>query len=147
MDCKQKKADCRFITTKGNCKILSDTIFNRPCPFYKKGYGDIIGERHFPGMAEAFRAIENTGGKYYVSERGDVANSKGKLLARKHDRNGRAVVTITSISGRSTSRSVAVLVAEAFVPGAGAVVLLDGDPDNCEAWNIGRAKDNGGENK
>ena len=32
--CEQKKDDC-FAFSAGYCMILTDTLFNGPCPFYK----------------------------------------------------------------------------------------------------------------
>ena len=33
--CEQERYDCNRIF-KGNCMLLTDAHFNKPCPFYKK---------------------------------------------------------------------------------------------------------------
>ena len=141
MICKQLKKDCMFFAYSGHCTILRDTFFTRPCPFYKRGLCEEVLERTFPDRAERFRSISGTEGKYFVSEMGVVFSRRGYALARKHDKNGKPIVTLALKDGRSTTRSVAILVADAFLPGAGRVEVIDGDPDNCELWNLRRIDD------
>lgn len=137
MECKQKKYDCIFCVGE-RCTILSDTNFNRPCPFFKRGIPTIEQERYFQGKAEAFKAIPGTANRYFVSELGEVVNWHGRPLSRKHNSHGMPIVTYTTESGKSTSRGVASLVADAFLPGAGMIGYKDGDPENCERWNLER---------
>ena len=137
MECKQKKYDCIFCSGD-KCSILSDTNFSRPCPFFKRGTPTVIQERYFPNRAEKFKAIPGTANRYFVSELGEVVNWKGRPLTRKHNTHGMPIVTYTTESGHSTSRGVASLVADAFIPGTGQIIYLDGDVENCERWNLER---------
>lgn len=35
MKCLRQEKDCKFRKPQGFCRILTDTFFNKPCPFYK----------------------------------------------------------------------------------------------------------------
>lgn len=77
---------------------------------------------------------------YAVSDLGNVVNIKTDM-PRRTSINQQGIVKISLYIGRELiTRSVAVLVAEAFVPGqsdlANTPIHLDGDRENCRADNL-----------
>jgi hypothetical protein len=77
---------------------------------------------------------------YAISEYGEVANIKTGM-PRKTSINQQGIVKISLYQGRELiTRSVAVMVAEAFVPGEteffNTPIHLDGDRENCRADNL-----------
>ena len=135
MKCKQKKTDCHF-NNGGTCDILTDTNFTRSCPFFKKRTAVKPRDWEFEGHNGNFRLVEGFDGRYFVSEYGEVINRKGDILSRKADKTGHPVVNLRRENGTWTTGRVAVLVANAFMPGYGAVEHIDGDVDNCELTNL-----------
>lgn len=78
---------------------------------------------------------------YEVSDRGDVVNrTTGRLMQQSHTQAGQVKVGLVGEDGKQKSRSVKVLVAEAFVDGKSATydtpINLDGNPENNNASNI-----------
>lgn len=77
---------------------------------------------------------------YAVSSLGEIANIKTGM-PRKTSMNQYGIVKISLYQGRELiTRSVAVMVAEAFVPGRNQLfntpIHLDGDRENCRADNL-----------
>ena len=77
---------------------------------------------------------------YAVSDQGEVANIKTGM-PRKTSMNQQGIVKISLYKGRELiTRSVAVMVAEAFVEGQtdffNTPIHLDGDRENCRADNL-----------
>lgn len=77
---------------------------------------------------------------YAVSEIGEIINMKSGA-PRKYSRNGQGIAKISLYQGnRLITRSIAVLVAHAFVPGYNEFwntpIHLDGDRMNCRADNL-----------
>lgn len=145
MMCLQRRDDCIF-NTAGRCDILTDTIFKRPCPFYKKGKKQTAAhDIYIDGYSGVFRAVEGFEGLYYVDENGNVYSMRKKrFMTWKHYNNGQPFVTLTKESGQITSRVIDRLVADAFLGGDGMVIHKDGDIDNCNVWNLYRkGEDNG----
>lgn len=61
MKCLRQEKDCKFIKN-GICTILTDTFFERPCPFYKgvkHGKGKRRIQRHYlaTGKAHLLRQV------------------------------------------------------------------------------------------
>ena len=149
MNCVQRREKCIF-NRDGKCDILTDTVFNRPssnmrCPFYKERPIDVIVDRYFNGIL--FRSVKGYGGKYYVSAQGNIVNSVGKPLKRGLV-NGHPYVQLKDdLTMMHKRRSVAVLVADAFIPGTGVVGHKDGDFTNCDMWNLYRIGESDGNEK
>lgn len=138
MRCKQKREQCVF-NRDGKCDILDDTNFTRPCPFYKERPPEILLEKYFDG--ELFRSIKGFNGKYFVSENGKIVTCVGRPVAQTII-NGRPTVQLVDYETRSRRRkSVAVIVADAFIAGTGVVGFRDGNWLNCERWNLYRKGD------
>lgn len=137
MICTQKKNDCIF-NYGGDCEVLNDTHFNRPCPFFKKRVLEKERDWEFEGHIGVFRLIKGFDGRYFVSEYGEVINRRGDTLNKKRDRMGHPIVSLKRPNDTWTTARVAVLVANAFVQGFGSVEHLDGDVDNCERFNLRR---------
>lgn len=135
MKCEQKRTKCAF-NKEGRCGILEDTHFKRPCPFFKTRIDEPVVDRIMDG--EVFRSVRGYNGKYYVSESARVMNWVGREVKQSLTK-GKPQVNLTDDCKQSHKESVAKLVADAFVPGSGRVIHLDGDPGNCERWNIKRA--------
>lgn len=146
MNCAQKRDKCIF-NRNGKCDILTDTVFNRPssnirCPFYKERPFEVIQDRFFNGVL--FRSIKGYDGKYYVSAEGKIINYVGRPI-KQGEINGHLYVQLTDDLTRSSQRkSVAVIVADAFIPGTGKVGYKDGDGTNCDMWNLYRVGDRDG---
>lgn len=137
MICLQKRADCIF-NKFTECEILRDTKFTRPCPFFKKGYNP-VREYEFEGHNGVFRQVERNP-KYYISEYGEVVNSKGMIISQHRDSKGRLAVYLSNNGNKSLAR-VAVLLAEAWIEKReGHIEFLDGDPDNITRYNVVRVK-------
>ena len=137
MICLQNRNDCIF-NALGFCSILSDTHFRRACPFYKQQVEPPPRDYEFEGHNGTFRAVSGFGGKYYVSEYGEVINKKGNTLARKLDRYGYPVVQLRTLQNTQTTAKVARLVAMAFMSGVEQVEHIDGNKLNCELTNLRR---------
>lgn len=135
MKCIQEKYKCLFYRD-GKCDILSDTHFKRPCPFYKERPNEVIADKFFDGVL--FRTVKGYDNKYYVSESGKVVNHMGKELKAGFMRDRLYVQLKDDLTLKTQRKSVAVIVADAFIPGTGQVGYLDGDPKNCERWNLYR---------
>lgn len=146
MNCLQKRTDCRFYNDAA-CDILRDTNFDRPCPFFKKG-GKIISEREFPGRKGVFRSVRGFEEEYFVSEYAEVVSKFGNKIAVNTNASGALVVYLRTKDRNymGTRRSLATIVADAWVPGAGPVYFKDGDRYNCKAENLRRRED-GKQNK
>lgn len=135
MKCLQKKENCVYIAD-GKCNILDDTHFKRPCPFYKVRPPEKVLDKIVDG--ELFRSIRGFDGKYFVSESGRVINFAGRELTQNVV-TGRLSVQLTDdLTRRKMRKSVAILVADAFIPGTGSIGFLDGNCLNCERWNLYR---------
>ena len=137
MVCLQKKADCAYIRD-GACRILSDTHFDRKCPFYKR---QRFPEREyvFDGKQGTFKLIRGYGDRYFVSEYGEVVNNKGNSIKHRWGQNGVCVELRFKYNGalHTPLRPVHTLVAEAFMPvGEGELIHIDGDPWNCRLDNL-----------
>lgn len=145
MKCLQKRIDCIFCRDE-YCDILSDTRFNRPCPFYKRGLKEPLRDCFFEGHNGVFRNIRGYDMKYWVSEYGEVITYKGVTLTQTPDKGGELIVRLQKdkFSKHSTAR-VKILVADAFIPGTGMVTHVDGDINNCAAYNLRRGKKHGNE--
>ena len=137
MNCLQDRQNCVF-NSHGRCEILTDTYFNRACPFFKKAPQEVVEERQIAGHSGAFRSIKGYNGRYFVSEYGEVVSKFGNTIVIKANANGRLVVQLQRPSENWTSQAVAVLVADAFIGGTGEVEYIDGDPTNCTRWNLRR---------
>lgn len=79
--------------------------------------------------------------KYAVSDLGQVCNlRRDSLVAPSINRQGIAKVTLFDSDGQATSRSLAPLVAEAFLAPVGPLfdtpIQLDGNRRNCRADNL-----------
>ena len=137
MNCLQKRDNCIF-NAFGRCEILSNTEFTRPCPFYKKGTGEVVQDHEIPGHNGIFRDIRGFGGRYYVSEYGEVISKYGNVIRFKYMKNGSPIVPLQRESGHVTTIKLDILVADAFIGGNGVVIHKDGDVLNCERWNLER---------
>ncbi len=51
--CDQKMDDC-FAYVAGGCRLLSNTRFQKPCPFYKSGKDYAEGLRKYPIVPYSF---------------------------------------------------------------------------------------------
>ena len=86
--------------------------------------------------------IELTGySKYMISDQGRVLNSDTDLLRRSFQNQlGITMLRLTSYNGKQVTRSLAVMVAEAFVEGRSDTfdcpIHLDGNRKNCNADNL-----------
>ena len=137
MRCLQKREKCAF-NRSGKCDILTDTYFNRPCPFYKEKLGETVREMIFQN--EVYRSIRGYNYKYFVAESGKVINWQGKEIKQSLV-TGRPHVNLTDIYRGSHKESVARLVADAYIPGAGRIAHKDRDLTNCDRWNLYRIGD------
>lgn len=137
MNCLQKRKDCVF-NYGGVCDVLSDTRFNRPCPFFKKRVLERERDWEFEGHMGVFRIVKGFDGRYFVSEYGEVINRRGDTLGRKPDRMGHPIVSLKRPNDSWTTARVAVLVANAFLQGYGTVEHIDGDVNNCDRHNLRR---------
>lgn len=137
MICLQKKNNCIF-NAYGKCEILSNTEFTRPCPFFKKNAIEIVRDHEFAGKNGIFRDIKGFGGRYFVSEYGEVVSKYGNSIHYKHTRNGKLIVQLQRVSGSYTTVNVDILVADAFLGGSGPVTHKDGNVLNNERWNLER---------
>lgn len=146
MKCSQKRYNCIFISGEA-CKILSDTNFTRPCPFFKAGSGPVQRDYVFEGLNGVFREVGSYEGKYFVSDQGEVVTVRGRVLVRKHDRYGHPTVRLDRDYRKYSTHRVAKLVADAFLPPDGGCVIvhIDGDLDNCAAENLIRRTKNAAE--
>lgn len=144
MECLQKKADC--VNNRGGaCRILSDTKFTRPCPFYKRR---IRPEREyiFDDKKGTFKMVKGYGDTYLVSDYGEVINNKGRALKYRWAQNCVCVELRFRYMGvlHTPIRPVHSLVADAFLPvGDTELIHIDGDPWNCRADNLKWRDDNG----
>ena len=78
---------------------------------------------------------------YQISSLGRVYNVKrDQMMSVSVTNHGHPKITLTDFDGERYTRSVALLVAEAFVPGrdmlSDQVVVLDGDLNHVEAFNL-----------
>lgn len=91
-------------------------------------------------MQEQFLRIPDFS-NYAISNYGDIIHIKDqRLMAVSHTNHGHAKISLVSDSGSRHTRSVSLLVAQAFVkapnPLCDQVVLLDGDLRNVRADNL-----------
>ena len=135
MICLQKKERCMFIR-EGRCDILEDTHFKRPCPFYKERPPEVLLEKVFEGVL--YRSVKGYDGKYFVSEQGDIVNFVGRTVKKKIVNNRLTVQLTDDLTRKKIRRYVAVLVADAYIPGTGSIGFIDGNCLNCERWNLYR---------
>lgn len=135
MRCLQNKTNCMY-NGEGKCNILEDTHFKRPCPFYKERPPEILLDKIVDG--ELFRSIRGYDGKYLVSESGRIINFAGRSISQ-YVVAGRLSVQLTDdLTRRRVRKSVAILVADAFIPGTGSIGFIDGNCLNCNRWNLYR---------
>jgi hypothetical protein len=78
---------------------------------------------------------------YEISDRGSIYNTRSRQLMRVSQNNfGHMKITLTDIDSRRYTRSVALLVAEAFVVSpnymSDQLIMLDGDLENVDATNL-----------
>lgn len=90
-------------------------------------------------MSERWHELEEFP-DYAINDLGEVHNIKSGM-PRKNSINQQGIVKISLYQGRELiTRSVAVMVAEAFVPGQtdffNTPIHLDGDRENCRAENL-----------
>lgn len=90
-------------------------------------------------MNEEWRLVEDVD-EYEVSDRGRVANVRTKRIL-KLSRNSEGIATVgLMVRGKHTTRSVALLVSQAFIPKNDATfnspINLDGNRMNCSANNL-----------
>lgn len=135
MKCLQNRELCMFIRD-GKCDILEDTHFTRPCPFFKERPPEILLDKVVDGAV--YRSIKGYDGKYFVSEKGDVINFTGRKITKTVINNRLTVQLTDDLTRKKLRRYVAVLVADAYIPGTGSVGFLDNNPLNCERWNLYR---------
>ena len=140
MICLQKKTNCIY-NAYGRCEILNNTEFTRPCPFFKKGVEEVIQDHYLTNFPGVFRDIKGYGGRYYIGEYGKVVSKYGNEIHLKYTKYGKPIVQLQRPSGNYTTINVAILVADAFLGGSGAVTHKDGNVLNCERWNLERKKD------
>lgn len=145
MECRQKKTNCMFYG-EGRCRILSDTEFDRVCPFFKKGKDPYAVERIVEGHEGVFRKVCGYGERYYVSDLGEVMIGGGRFIkGRKGGRNSVVVELAYEYNGKkvTTLKPIHNLVADAFMlEGDGEIEHIDGDPSNNRLDNL-RRKTNG----
>lgn len=135
MKCLQQKTKCIF-NREGKCDILADTHFKRPCPFYKERPLETIQDKMFNG--EMYRSVRGFNGAYYVNERGDIVNWTGRPLKKGVMNRHLYVHLKDNLTQKMQKKSLAKIVAAAFIPGTGEIGYLDGDTMNCERWNLYR---------
>lgn len=141
MECKQRKTDCMY--NHGTvCKILSDTRFERRCPFYRKGIDPYDVERVVEGHKGVFKKLCGYGDRFYVSDQGEVMVGGGLFLKPKLGYYNNLTVQLRwTYNGKptATTKNVDSLVAEAFcLDGDGEIEHIDGDPTNCKLENLRR---------
>ena len=138
MKCQHPGGKCFALGAERECLALSDTLFSRPCPFYKEGKTDYTAKFVFEGTSGVWAKVRGYDGRYFVSNLGEVMNSH-KVMMGIHYYNGKAFVRL--YDGDNVARVyVDRLVADAFVPGAGKgkVCHKDGNLLNCKAENLYR---------
>ena len=140
MKCQHKSDKCFALGAERECLALSDTTFGRACPFFKPSKTDYNIKYVFEGRPGVWKKIRGYEGKYYISDRGEVMNSR-KTILKVNYRNNRAYISLES--GENIARYyIERLVADAFVPkaGQGKVCHKDGNTLNCCADNLYRSK-------
>ena len=138
MKCQYADGRCFALGAERECLALSETTFANRCPFFKPSPTDYTIRYTFDNRPGTWVKVRGYNGKYYVSDRGEVMNAQRAYL-QIHYRKGRAFVRL--YDGTNTARYyVAVLVADAFIPGAGEgkVAHKDGNTLNCSAENLYR---------
>ena len=135
--CIQNRQNCIF-NSHGRCEILTDTYFNRACPFFKQAPDEIIQDHYIKGKAGVYRDIRGFGGRYYIGEYGEVVSKFGNTMVITPNKSGKPTVQLQRPSGAWTTQTIAILVADAFIGGNGEVEHIDGDIRNCERWNLRR---------
>lgn len=121
----------------GNCEILSDTNFNYSCPFWKPPVSKVDDtEYEIEGFSGKFKKIP--GYEYYISTEGIVINKHHKVKKATFD-NSKCCLTVSlSKNGRVKAVSLALLVANAFIPGTERVHFKNGDRQDCRLENLER---------
>lgn len=136
-NCLQNRQNCVF-NSHGRCEILTDTYFSRTCPFFKQAPDEIIQDHYLKGRNGVFRDIRGFGGRYYISEYGEVVSKHNNKIGIKLNRIGKPTVQLQRPSGAWTTQTISLLVADAFIGGNGEVEHIDGNLMNCERWNLRR---------
>ena len=145
MKCSRKEQNCFGRATSGQCTVLSDTLFTRPggCPFYKPMPETNTDEYYVVDIPGRWKAVKGFAGAYLISDRGGIINKYHKPISQRPGAGGRPSVQL--FYGASTYRYyIADLVADAFLPGTGAVGHKDGDINNCDVANLYRIPQKGG---
>ena len=123
---------------EGECDALDDTDFGgRNCPFYKPSEIDSKTDLVFDGFRGRFRRIRGYGGKYLVSEFGQVINNQFQELTVYYSERGLPYLKLYKGNSRN-NEYLAVLVADVWIRGVGKIDFKDHDPTNCAAGNIKR---------
>lgn len=140
MKCQLKGDKCFALGAERECLALSDTTFGRACPFFKPSPTDYDLKYVFENRPGVWKKIRGYEGKYFISDRGEVMNSRKTILKISY-RKDRPYINLEN--GDNIARYyIALLVADAFVPGAGQgkICHRDGNTLNCNAENLYRSK-------
>lgn len=99
------------------------------------------GRKHDPLMTVVWREIARTP-NYEVSDHGEIRNTKtGHVLHPSKNQQGHLKVNLPTEDGKTKTRQVNHIVAEAFLPEPHrddfiSLIHLDGDKSNCSASNM-----------
>ena len=123
---------------EGECNALDDTDFGGgKCTFYKLAEADYDEELIFEKFIGRFKRVRGFGGKYYVSEYGQVINSMWQEIQVYSSERGFPYVRLY-LWGSMIRVYLAAIVADAWIPGRGKLDFKDHDPTHCTAENIFR---------